>query len=78
MRIAFLLLTMSALSGCADLTLFAPPQDFSAAGPCGALARQRLTDARMSGYAEGYEKAIFDHANRECLAREASQPSPPR
>ena len=78
MRIAFLLLTMSALAGCADPGLFAPAQDFSAAGPCGALARQRLDDARMSGYAQGYEKAIFDHANRECLARQAAQPSPPR
>lgn len=73
MRIVFSLLMASALlAGCADLALFRPAQNFSAAGPCGALARQRLEDARMSGYAQGYEKAIFDHANRECLAHEAA------
>jgi hypothetical protein len=77
LRVVFSLLTASALlAGCADPALFSPAQDFSAPGPCGALARQRLEDARMSGYAQGYEKAIFDHAHRECLAREAA--SPPR
>lgn len=80
MRILFsLLMTSVLLTGCADMPLFASAsQNFSAAGPCGALARQRLEDARMSGLADGYEKAIFDHANRECLRWQADQASPPR
>ncbi len=54
------------------MEVFAPAQSFSAPGPCGALAAQRLNDARLVGLADGYEKTIFDHNYQSCLKQDAA------
>jgi hypothetical protein len=78
MRIVLSTLIAGALlCGCSGMGL-APRQNFSAPGACGVLARQRLEDARLMGLADGYERAIFDTAYKDCLARQATDPSPPR
>jgi hypothetical protein len=60
------------LGGCSGMDLFAPaPQVFSAPGPCGALARQRLEDARMMDLAGGLDRAIFTNTYQACLAQSA-------
>lgn len=59
------------LSACAGMDVFAPTPSFSAPGPCGVLARQRLEDARMTGFADGYERAIFDNTYQSCLKQDA-------
>ena len=73
MRILPAILLSFVLGGCSGMDVFAPaPQAFSAPGPCGALARQRREDARMSGLADGIEKAVFDHNYQACLKQEAA------
>ncbi|HJR55123.1 MAG TPA: hypothetical protein VJ798_00975 [Rhizomicrobium sp.] len=73
MRILPAILLSFVLGGCSGMDIFAPSsRAFSAPGPCGALARQRLEDARLAGLADGYEKAIFDHNYQACLKQEAA------
>jgi hypothetical protein len=75
-RLAVFLATAFA-AGCAGDGSLAGA-DYSAPGACGALARQRLNEARMIDLAAGYEKAIFDNTYRDCLARQANEPLPRR
>jgi hypothetical protein len=71
LRILPAILLSFALGGCSGMDVFAPASPaFSAPGPCGALARQRLEDARMSGLADGVEKAVFDHNYQACLKQD--------
>jgi hypothetical protein len=73
LRILPAILLSFVLGGCSGMDVFAPAtQAFSAPGPCGALARQRLDDARMSGLVDGVEKAVFDHNYQACLKQEAA------
>lgn len=69
MRFLPVMLLSLLLGACSGMDLFAPgpPQSFSAPGPCGALAQQRLEDARMSGLVDGVEKAAFDYTYQDCL-----------
>jgi hypothetical protein len=67
LRSKVVFIVLLGVCGCAA---FDPEPSFSAPGPCGALASQRLQDAQLAGLAEGHDKAIFDHAYRSCLAAE--------
>lgn len=71
---ALILLAVVSLVGCANFSSFKPPAATTWGG-CGAVAKQRLSDAEMMGLAEGYEKAIFDRSYQDCLKVEAASAS---